>query len=87
VLKNMPLNGHDKDLIQAMFYDDCDVNTVAAVTRHAPRSTLYRMWKSTELFGQVRRPSLALKRMGALRKIMPVMREYLIDLLLERNDI
>jgi transposase len=83
----MPLNEHDKDLIQAMFYDDCDVNTVAAVVRHAPRSTLYRMQKNIELFGQVRRPSSALKRMGAPRKITPIMREYLIDLLSERNDL
>jgi transposase len=85
--ENMPLNEHDKDLIQAMFYDDCDVNTVAAIVRHAPRSTLYRMQKNIELFGQVRRPSSALKQRGAPREITPIMREYLIDLLLERNDL
>jgi hypothetical protein len=27
----MPLNEHDKDLIEAMFCDDCDVNTVLKV--------------------------------------------------------
>lgn len=83
----MPLNEHDKDLIQAMFYDDCDVNTVAAIVRHAPRSTLYGMQKNIELFVQVRKSPSALKRMGGPRKITPVMRGYLIDLLLERNDL
>ncbi|CAD0055223.1 unnamed protein product [Aureobasidium pullulans] len=83
----MPLNEHDKDLIQAMFHDDCDVNTVSKVMPHAPRSTLYRMQKNIDLFGQVRKPSSAIKRMGAPRKITPLMREYLIDLLSERNDL
>ncbi|TIA28579.1 hypothetical protein D6C78_10679 [Aureobasidium pullulans] len=63
----MPLNDHEKDLIQAMFYDNCDVNTVSKVVPHAPRSTLYPH--------------------GAPRKITPLMREYLIDLLSEKNDL
>jgi transposase len=87
VLKNMPLNEHDKDVIQAMFYDNCDVNTVAAIVRHAPRSTLYGMQKNIELFGQVRKSPSALKRMGGPHKITSIMRGYLIDLLLERNDL
>ena len=81
----MPLNEHEKDLIQAMFYDDCDVNTVSQVVPHTPRSTLYRMQKN--LSGQVRKPSSAIKRMGAPRKITPLMCEYLIDLLPEKNDL
>ncbi|THZ35586.1 hypothetical protein D6C90_07294 [Aureobasidium pullulans] len=81
------LRGVERDLIQAMFHDDCDVNTVSKVMPHAPRSTLYRMQKNIDLFGQVRKPSSAIKRMGAPRKITPLMREYLIDLLSERNDL
>jgi transposase len=73
----MPLNEHDKDLIEAMFRDNCD----------AARRTVFRMQQNMELFGQVRKPSSAVKRRGALRKITPVMREYLMELLCHRNDL
>jgi transposase len=83
----MPLNEHDKDLIEAMFRDDCDVNTVLKVVPHAARRTVFRMQQNMELFGQVRKPSSAVKRRGAPRKITPVMREYLMELLCHRNDL
>jgi hypothetical protein len=59
----MPLNEHDKDLIEAMFRDDCDVNTVLKVVPHAARRTVFRMQQNMELFGQVRKPSSAVKRL------------------------
>jgi hypothetical protein len=83
----MPLNDYDKDLIQAMFRDNCDVNTVHKVVPHAPRPTLYRMRQNVVAFGQVRKPSSALKRMGAPRKITPEMRVYAMELLAHRNDL
>ncbi|CAD0082815.1 unnamed protein product [Aureobasidium vineae] len=83
----MPLNEHDKDLIEAMFRDNCDVNTVCKVIPHAARRTVYRMYENIQHFGQVRKPSSALKKRGAPKKITPVMREYLIELLSARNDL
>jgi len=83
----MPLNDHDKDLIQAMFRDNCDINTVLKVVPHAARRTVTRMQHNIELFGQVRKPSSALKKRGVPRKITPVMREYLMELLCHRNDL
>ncbi|KAI5211373.1 hypothetical protein E4T38_01308 [Aureobasidium subglaciale] len=71
----MPLNDYDKDLIQAMFRDNCDVNTVHKLVPQAPRPTLF-----------LRKPS-ALKRMGAPRKITPEMRVYAMELLAHRNDL
>jgi hypothetical protein len=47
----MPLNDYDKDLIQAMFRDNCDVNTVHKVVPYAPRPTLYRMRRNVVAFG------------------------------------
>jgi hypothetical protein len=64
----MPLNEHDKDLIEAMFRDDCDVNTVLKVVPHAARRTVARMQQNIGLFGQVRKPSLAVKRRGIHRR-------------------
>lgn len=83
----MPLNEHDKDLIEAMFRDNCDVNTVCKVIPHAARRTVYRMYENIQHFGQVRKPSSALKKRGAPKKITPVMREYLMELLSARNDL
>lgn len=83
----MPLNEHDKDLIEAMFHDNCDVKTVCKVMPHAATRTVYRMYENIQRFGQVRKPSSAVKRRGAPRKITPVMREYLMELLCARNDL
>jgi transposase len=83
----MPLNDYDKDLIQAMFRDNCNVQTVLKVIPHVSKSTLYFMQKNFALFGVVRKLATAKKASGAPRKITPVMREYLIDLLAHRNDL
>ena len=83
----MPLNEPDRDLIEAMLRDDCGANTVLRVVPHAARRTVFRMQQNIELFGQVRKPSSAVKRRGAPRKITPVMREYLVELLCHRNDL
>jgi hypothetical protein len=83
----MPLNDYDRDLIQAMFRDNCDVNTVHRVVPHASRPTLYRMQQNVSAFGQVRKPPSALKRRGAPRKITLEMRVYAMELLAHRNDL
>ena len=70
-----------------MFHNDCDVNTILKVMPYAPCSTLYYMQKNIDLFRQVWKPSLAIKRIGALRKITPLMRKYLVKLLSKRNDL
>lgn len=79
----MPLNDYDKNLIQGMFFDDCTVAEVLKVVPYAAPST---MQSNFEAFGQVRKPSSALKQMGAPRKITTIMREFLMELLSHRND-
>jgi hypothetical protein len=83
----MPLNQHDKVLIEAMFRDDCDVNTVLKVVPHAARRTLYRMRQNMGNFGRVSKPPSAIKPLGAPRKITPLMRQYAMELLAHRNDL
>jgi hypothetical protein len=77
----MPLNDYDQDLVQAMFRDGSDVNTVLKVVPDAARSTRYRMQQNLDNFGRIRKPPSAIKRMGAPRKITPLMREYAMELL------
>ncbi|CAD0091816.1 unnamed protein product [Aureobasidium vineae] len=83
----MPLNDYDKDLIEAMFRDNSNVEAVHKVVPHAARPTLYRMQQNVTNFGRVRKPPSALKRIGAPRKITPEMRDYAMLLLDHRNDL
>ncbi|KAK6006485.1 hypothetical protein QM012_006895 [Aureobasidium pullulans] len=70
----MSLNAHDKAIIEAMFRDNCDVNTVLKVIPYAARRTLYRMQQNMELFRQVTKPPTAIKRRGRRHVITPIMR-------------
>jgi hypothetical protein len=83
----MPLNERDKTLIEAMFRDHCDVNTVAKIVPHAARRTLFRMQHNMDLFGQVRKPSSAIKKRGRRPLLTPIMRVYAMELLAHRNDL
>lgn len=83
----MPLNDHDKAVVEAMFNDNCDVNTVLKVVPHAARRTLYRMQQNMDCFGRVSKPPTALKRRGRRHVITPVMRQYAMELLAHRNDL
>lgn len=65
----MPLNDYDKDLVQAMFRDDCNVPTVRKVVPHATTSTLNRIEGDVDLIGAVWKPVPARKWMEASRKI------------------
>jgi hypothetical protein len=83
----MPLDGYDKDFIEAMFRNDCDVDTVLKVVLQTARRTFHRMRQNIELLGKVRKLSSAVKRTGALRKISPIIREYLTQLIYYRKDL
>jgi hypothetical protein len=83
----MPLNERDKTLIEAMFRDHCDVNTVLKVVPYAARRTLFRMQHNMELFGQVQKPPSAIKKRGRRRLLTPIMRVYAMELLAHRNDL
>jgi transposase len=83
----MPLSDHDKTLVEAMFRDDCDVNTVLKVVPHAARSTLYWMQRNFEAAGHVQKPSTAIKQRGRRRKLTPIVRQYAMELLAHRNDL
>jgi hypothetical protein len=83
----MPLNERDKTLIEAMFRDHCDVNTVLKVVPYAARRTLFCMQHNMELFGQVQKPPSAIKKRGRRRLLTPIMRVYAMELLAHRNDL
>jgi hypothetical protein len=70
-----------------MFRDNCDINTVIKVVPHAARRTLFRMQHNMDLFGQVRKPSSAVKQRGRPRLLTPLMRVYAMELLAHRNDL
>lgn len=83
----MPIAEDDKDFIQAMFRDNCNVPTVHKVFPRAPLTTLKRMKVNFDCFGVVRKPDSARKTRGRPRKITALMSEWLIDLLSFRNDL
>jgi transposase len=83
----MPLSDHDKTLVEAMFRDDCDVNTVLKVVPHAAWSTLYWMQRNFKAAGHVQKPSTAIKQRGRRRKLTLIVRQYAIELLAHRNDL
>ncbi|KAI5237967.1 hypothetical protein E4T42_09104 [Aureobasidium subglaciale] len=83
----MPLSDHDKALVEAMFRDNCDVNTVLEVVPHAARSTLYWMQRNFEAAGHVQKPPTAIKQRGRRRKLTPIVRQYAMELLAHRNDL
>jgi len=83
----MPLSDHDKTLVEAMFRDDCDVNTALKVVPHAARSTLCWMQRNFEAAGYVQKSSTAIKPRGRRCKLTPIVRQYVMELLALRNDL
>ena len=83
----MPLNENDKDIIHATFLVDCRAFGVLHIVPHAAPSTPYRMRSNVKVFGQVRKPSPDIKRMGPARKITPIMRKFFMGLLSHRSDL
>ena len=72
--------------IDMLFSQGCSVRVVQSWFPNKPKSSLYRMQKNFQAYGSVRKPELMYKKKGRPSAITPEMKEYLIELIKDGNE-